>query len=352
MTFILSLIVVIGLVVFVHELGHFLAAKSVGIRVERFSIGFPPKMVGKKIGETEYCISWIPLGGYVKMAGMIDETSNKETSSLTGAPWEFQSKPTWAKLLAITGGVLMNFFFAFLIYTFVIGVRGIGEPGPAVVGAVHSGLPAEEAGFEAGDRIVSIEGQSIEGWEDLVAIIHNRAEQETQITVQRDDETFQITATPRKGQVPVDGDFKEVGLLGIEAEPVFRSVGPLEAISAGWQSTAGAFKIVITSIRLLVSGKASVKDLSGPIGIAKMSAQAAESGALSLLAFVAFISINIGFLNILPIPALDGGHLLVVLWEGLTRRPLSTRVKLAIQQVGMVLLLALMVLIIINDLTK
>ena len=144
----------------------------------------------------------------------------------------------------------------------------------------------------------------------------------------------------------------EVGLIGVGPDLIYRSISFGEAITAGYHSTIGAFRLVILSIRLLVSGQASVRDLSGPIGIAKMAGQAAESGILSLLAFVAFISVNIGFLNILPIPALDGGHLVVILLEGIRRKALSTKVKLIIQQIGVVIILVLMVLIIVNDLTK
>ncbi|MBU1700384.1 MAG: RIP metalloprotease RseP [Candidatus Eisenbacteria bacterium] len=351
MTFVLSLIVVIGLVVFVHELGHFLAAKAVGIRVERFSIGFPPKIVGKKFGDTEYCLSWIPLGGYVKMSGMIDESMDGETA-ITGAPWEFQSKPTWAKTLAITGGVLMNFLFAFLIYTFVIGVRGIGEAGPSIIGEIQPGYPAEAAGLQVKDEVVEIDGALISTWDELVESIHAKPERSVQLKIRRGEEIFDVELTPKRGTIPIGEDMVDVGLIGVSPDLMYRSASFGEAITAGYQSTIGAFRLVFLSIRLLVSGQASVRDLSGPIGIAKMSAQAAKSGILSLLAFVAFISINIGFLNILPIPALDGGHLIVVLWEGITRKVISTKVKLIIQQVGVVIILALMVLIIVNDLTK
>jgi regulator of sigma E protease len=342
---------VIFIVILVHELGHFLAAKSVGIRVERFSIGFPPKMVGRKFGETEYCLSWVPLGGYVKMAGMIDESLDSG-KGLTGAPWEFMSKPTWAKIFVVSAGVIMNFILAFALYTGVTMARGVGETGAAIVGSLAPGYPAEEVGLEVGDVVTAIDGAPISTWLEMVDLIHRRPEEPTEIALRRGAEEFSVVVVPRRGQLPMDGELVEVGLIGIGPELVFKKVGVGRAVSEGWLSTKGAFNLVITSIRLLISGQASVKDLSGPVGIAKMSAESAKAGMSALLAFVAFISVNIGFLNILPIPALDGGHLIMVLWEGFARRPISNKVKLAIQQVGMVFILLLMVLIIFNDFTK
>jgi regulator of sigma E protease len=350
-TAILSFIVVIGIVIFVHELGHFLAAKAVGIRVERFSIGFPPKMVGWKRGDTEYCISWIPLGGYVKMAGMIDE-SLKGEGSVTGAPWEFMSKPTWAKILVVCAGVLMNFLLAFIIYTGVTAVRGIGETREAIIGEIQPGFPAEKIGLQVGDEIVEVQGQPVSTWSELVDLIHARPEIPTQIKIRRGNELLSFEVTPRRGQIPVDGEIREVGLIGIAPKLFFRPASPGEALSVGWSSTVGAMRMVLTSVGLLVTGRASLRDLSGPVGIAKLSAQSAKGGVLSLLVFIAFISVNIGFLNILPIPALDGGHLALVLYEGVTRRPINNRVKMAIQQIGVVFLLLLMAFIIWNDFTK
>lgn len=351
LTTIAYFIPVIFIVILVHELGHFLAAKSVGIRVERFSIGFPPKIVGKKYGETEYCLSWIPLGGYVKMSGMIDESLDGE-KGITGAPWEFMSKPTWAKIFVVSAGVIMNFILAFVLYTGVTMSRGVGETDQAIVGSLSPGYPAEELGIQVGDQILEIEGMSITSWIECVNLIHERPEEPTRIKILRGEETLALEVTPRRSQLPVDGELIEVGLIGIGPELVFKKVGFGRAVADGWLSTKGAFSLVITSVRLLISGQASINDLSGPVEIAKMSAESAKSGLPTLLAFVAFISVNIGFLNILPIPALDGGHLIMVLWEGFTRRPISNKVKLGIQQVGMVFILLLMAIIIFNDFTK
>ncbi|MBD3235324.1 MAG: PDZ domain-containing protein, partial [Candidatus Eisenbacteria bacterium] len=178
---ILSFIIVIGVIIFVHELGHFLAAKSVGIRVEAFSLGYPPTALRKQVGETEYRLSWIPFGGYVKMAGMIDEGLEGE-SSLTGAPWEFSSKNTGQKLWVITAGVLMNLLLAILIYTGITAARGVAEPEGTFVGAVSAGDPADEAGLQAGDRILVINGVTVTTWEEMVDEIYAQPEEELLIS--------------------------------------------------------------------------------------------------------------------------------------------------------------------------
>ncbi len=351
---------VLGLVVVVHELGHFLAAKAVGIRVEQFSIGYPPRMIGKRIGDTDYCLSWIPLGGYVKMAGMIDESMDNP-EKITGAPDEFMSKKTWQKVLVITAGVIMNFILAIVIFTGVTMVEGVPEVKDAIVEAVSAGMPAEAAGLKPGDRIISVDGVTVTDWQGLVAHIHSHPEQEIQLTWLRlpegapeGAEPLGMTASliPKRDKTLVAGEIKEVGLIGISPRATFRPVGPGAAVVAGVTLTGRNIQLGIDTIRMLFTGQATVKDLGGPIAIAKWSGDSARGGFTSLILFVAFISINIGFLNILPIPVLDGGHLVLVLWEGITRRPISTRVKLGIQQVGMVLMLMLMVVVIFNDIGR
>lgn len=345
---IISFIVVLGIIIFVHELGHYLAARSVGIRVEAFSLGYPPNVISKKVGETDYRLGCVPLGGYCKMAGMIDEGVEGE-SSLTGASWEFQSKNALQKLWVITAGVLMNLLLAILIYTGITAVRGVAEPDGACIGGLSAGDPAEQVGLQQGDRILSIEGVAVGTWDELVAEIYPRPEQEIQIVYEREGETHEVAITTMRRMADVDGGIQEVGLIGINPELVYRPAHFSEVLVSGVVGTTWVIRMVGTSLGMLVSGQASIRDLGGPVLIAKMSGQSARQGLTAFLGFIAFVSVNIGCINLLPFPALDGGHMLIILGEAVTRREIPTRVKMAIQQVGMLILLALIVFIIIND---
>ena len=340
---------VLGLVVTIHELGHFLAAKAVGIRVEQFSIGYPPRLWGKRIGDTDYCLSLIPLGGYVKMAGMIDE-SLEHPDKITGAPDEFMSKNTWQKMLVISAGVIMNFLLAVGIYTAVTLSEGVPETREPIVESVNSGFPAEAAGLKSGDRIVEVGGAAVTTWTAMVEVIHSNAEKPLLIKWERDGQPMQAEITPKKDKTLVDGEIAEVGLIGVAPHITYAKVGPGRAFVEGWKLLGANLKMGFGTIKMLFTGKAGVKDLGGPVKIAEWSGQAAKAGFVALILFAAFISINIGMLNILPFPVLDGGHLAMVLVEAVARRPISTKVKLGIQQVGMLLLLALIVVITFNDL--
>jgi regulator of sigma E protease len=342
-------LVTIGIIIFIHELGHFLAAKAVGIRVERFSIGYPPRVYGRKYGDTDYCISAIPLGGYVKMSGMIDESLGGE-ETLTGAPHEFMSKKAWEKGLVITAGVIMNFILAFLIFSFLAGVQGIPVAALPVVNEVVAGSPAELAGLRPADRIISIDGTPVETWEQLVGIIQKNPDRSLEVRWTRAGAEMQATVVPKGEESKVGGQTKQVGKIGIAMGPYykFEKVGPGGAIKAGWDMTIGGGGLVLKSLWRAVTGF-SMKELGGPIAIANASKQAADAGVLYLLNLIGMLSLSIGLLNLLPIPALDGGHLVIVVVEGVTRRRIGDKVKIAIQQVGMVLLLLLMVGVIAKD---
>lgn len=345
----LSFVVVLGIVIFVHELGHFLAAKAVGVRVERFSIGYPPRLFGRRYGDTDYCISAIPFGGYVKMTGMIDESM--DGTPLTGAPHEFMSKNTAQKVLVITAGVIMNFLLASLIYTGITLSEGIPFVKAPVIEMVSAGQPAERAGLLQGDRIVAIDGRPIETWDAMVEIIHGSAGQTLRIEWERAGERLTAEVVPEGTDAPVGGETRRVGLIGISPRYEYRPVGFFEAIGHGFLLTGSNAALFAQAVwRSLTSF--SVKEFGGPIAIAKMAGQSAQAGAIAFLLFLAMINVSIGLLNILPFPVLDGGHLVIILAEGVARRPLATKAKMAIQQVGMVLLLALMVKVIWQDLGR
>lgn len=346
-----AFLIVIGVVVVIHEFGHYIAARSVGIRVERFSIGYPPRMIGKKIGDTDYCISWLPLGGYVKMAGMIDESLDNP-EKITGSPDEFMSKNFFQKAWVISAGVIMNFILAWGIYTAITTMEGVPEFEDPVVEQVSPGFPAEGAGIQPGDRFVEADGQPVTTWTNLVDVIHGNAETPITLVWEREGQRMSAEVVPQREEILVGGDMTEVGMIGITPRATFREVGFPEAIQSGFLQTGRFLAMGVNTIKALVTGQAGVKDLGGPVIIGKWAGDSAKGGPQSLILFIAFISINIGLLNILPIPALDGGHLALITVEAVARRPLSTNLKVRIQSVGMIALLGLMAVIIFNDLGR
>lgn len=346
-----SFVVVIGVIILVHEWGHYIAARLMGIRVDTFSIGFGPAITSWRRGATEYRVAWFPLGGYVKMAGMVDESLDGE-DAITGAADEFMSKRTWQKAFVISAGVIMNGVLAVVLYTIIAGFWGVGTPSTEpVLGGLRPGMPAAAAGMEPGDRVLGVAGQPVADWTSLASAIHLRPGEPVELTLVREGraDTLRVTVTPQPSLQPDKG---QVGLIGIEPEVVVERVGPLEAVAAGLSRTGMEVVTAYQTIKTLVTGQAGLKDLGGPILIAQMSGVSARGGLASFLAFLAFISVNIGFLNILPIPVLDGGHLVYIAIEAAIRRPLPTRLKLWIQQAGMILLLLVMVLVMKNDVVR
>ena len=419
---ILRLIIGLGVLVFIHELGHFLLAKLVGIRVERFSLGFPPRMFGKKVGDTDYCISWIPLGGYVKMSGMIDETM--EQDAIKGESWEFMSKPVYQRFLVIFAGPAMNIILAMFMFGAIAYVIGLKEPLglavgkikseivitetglqhgdmivavenqpvktwfeleplkkesgsinltierdgniqnvsfasafidsieknlPAIVGNLQDDFPAKEVGLQAGDRIVAIDSLQVRTWSDLTDIIYNSAEKTIVIEWERGGQHFSSEIIPKKQK----GQNKDYGLIGISYPVIEKELNPWQACKHGVVKSWEITQLIGKSINMIFSGEQPFKDaFAGPIMIAKIAKESAKDGEANFLAFVAFLSLNLGLLNLLPIPVLDGGHIIFLIIEGIIRRPISPKVKLVIQQVGMVILLAFMLFVIVNDIKR
>ena len=347
----ISFVVVLGVVVFVHEFGHFAAAKLMGARVEAFSIGFG-KLFGFKKGDTEYRIGYIPLGGYVKISGMVDEFM-EDGGGIEGKPWEFQSKSTPAKMLMITAGVIMNFILGFMIYTGITLFEGkpVADES-AIIGTVAEDYPAFEAGLQPGDRVLAIDGVEAADWNTFRDLVRLRANQDTEIRWISGSDTLTATVVPREEQIVEDEQILAVGMIGVGPQVVYQPAGLGTAIVAGAQSTWNIIDLSIQSVGMLIRGDASVKDLTGPAGIVYLSGQTARAGWVSFISFIAFISISIGFLNILPFPVLDGGHLVYILIEAIIRRPVSTKVKIVLQQVGMALLLILVLVVTYHDILR
>ena len=387
MTFLWATIFVLGILVFVHELGHFIAARSVGIRVERFSIGFPPRFIsitsisygwnirfyfyknvggkliwspvyekqikrkGRIASGTEYVLSLIPLGGYVKMAGMIDESLDNQ---ITDDPDEFMSKPTWAKYWVLSAGVIMNLITAFIIFSGISYIQGTSEiVDEPVVSKLRPDMPAIEAGVLPGDRIVAIDGSKINTWEELTNKIHKIPNTPITLTIDRNEIKFDISLTTTSMVIPNSNNMVDtLGIIGIAPEIIYSDILFGDALVSGFGATLNSVSMIIMSLKMLTTGAASVSDLGGPIMIAQFAGEAANEGWIPLLYFMALISVNLAFLNILPIPGLDGGHIFILLIESFIRRPLTLKSRIVIQQIGMTFLLILMVTVVYNDISR
>jgi regulator of sigma E protease len=342
---ILSTVVVLGVLILIHELGHFWAAKAVDIEVSRFSIGFGPKIVGFKRGETEYVLAAIPLGGYVKMEGMVGEDAV--------APLEGKTEPARPPSVIIAG-VTMNFLFAFVAFTFV--AKSEAAVDPIIAGTVKDS-PAERAGFQRGDMIVELDGRRIRGWVEVLQYVGMRPETLIRFTVERDGQRLDLEATTetKVEYNTIVRDSVDVGAVGIELweDQAVRDLTLTESVAAGWHRT-GAWTLEIFSfLERIVTGRGSTKELGGPIVIGQLSGAAARQGLAAFLNFMAIISVNLAVLNLLPIPVLDGGHLVFLFAEGVRGgRPVSPQNRLRWTQVGMILVMGLMVLAFANDIMR
>lgn len=349
---ILATIFLLAVLVFAHELGHYLAARSVGVRVERFYIGFNVFGLGikKKIGHTEFGLGLLPLGGYVKMAGALDETMD---TTLTGEPWEFQSKKPWQKIWILSAGVIANTILAIIVFGGITLASGVSESDPsAVVGSVVEEYPAKAAGILEGDRITSINGVAVGDWTAMTTLIHSRPDEEILVGYSRNDVPREAAITTKATQTLIDDEIKTVGMIGIGPVVHTRPATLGDAVVAGFTMTQRWFVLTYKSLGMIITGKASFKDIGGPILIGQMAGQSASAGFINLLGLLAIISVNFAFINILPIPALDGGQVFMVLIETAIRRPLSLKTRMAVQQVGMLALLTLMVVVIFNDIAR
>lgn len=430
LTSIFYFIITIGVLVFIHELGHFAAAKLFHMRVDRFSIGFPPRAFGKKIGDTDYCVSWIPIGGYVKIAGMIDESFDTAHLDQEPQPWEFRAKPIWQRMIVISAGVIMNILLALgilwtvaftegkvlqpitsigyvlpesaamsagiergdlikeingtpvqywndvenMIYAQLMGeditllvdrngqdvvlsldresIPSISEERFGIypsgvlptVGAVDAGKPAEGIGLLPGDLIRSINGEPVDFY-TLSSTVQQNAETEMLLEWERDEQLMSALVTPT-----------DEGRIGITLRPVY--TGPTEriqytffgALAEGASSLWGITTLIFKNIYAIIAGSVSFSEsVGGPVRIAQMATESAQVGFLTFLTVIAWLSLSLAILNILPFPALDGGHLMFLLYEGIFGREIPSKIKIAIQQAGFFLLLVFMAFVVYND---
>jgi len=346
---IIATIIVLGVLIFVHELGHFLVAKLSRVGVLTFSLGFGPKLFGKKVGETQYQVSAVPLGGYVKMIG--EEPGEKIPPELLAK--SFSAQPVGRRLGIVFAGPLFNFLFAVVAFAvaFVVGLPSLLPE----VGEVTPDFPAYQAGLQPGDRILEVNGSPVKRWEDLAKVIHESSDRPLQLKVEREQKAFTVSVTPQVStQKNLFGDDVRVGLIGIKpsGNTFIERADPFTAIYRAVLQSWRVTELTVLSIYKIIEGKISAKTIGGPILIAQLAGQQAKAGILSLVIFMAVISINLVILNILPIPVLDGWHLLIFLLEAVIGRPVSLKIRERAQQIGVFIIIFIMLLVFYNDITR
>ena len=340
---------VLSLLIIFHEWGHFLAARLCGVQVLRFSVGFGPRLLGKTIGETEFCISAIPLGGYVKLLGEGEEEIPPHLRDRA-----FSAKPLGQRAFIVFAGPLFNFLLAWFIFTLFFAVKGKPLLLPEV-GKVLDNGPAAQAGIKPGDLVTAVNGVPVRTWDDLTRLVRNHGSRPLVLRIKRKEEILTIRLRPQIRTVKnLFGEEVRVPVIGIVASGRFvtQKIPPYRAFTEGLIRTLALIKLTLVAIVKLVERVLPLSSLGGPLLIAQMAGQQAREGFLALLLFAGILSVNLGVINLLPIPMLDGGHLFFYGIEALRGRPLSLRTRERIQKVGLALLLALMVLVFYNDLAR
>lgn len=352
--YLLAFVIILSIVVVVHEGGHFFAARRCGVQVEAFSIGFGKKLWSRKDKKgTEWRVCAIPLGGYVQMLGDDDAASATKTKKeLTDEEKKktFFMQPVWKRAIIIFAGPFMNYVLAFVVFWGVFSVVGDFKI-PPVVGKVMEGSAAQEVGIIKGDKILEINGMKIEDFKDLKrAIVLDNYNRQIDIKIQRGEEILNLQTKPK-----LEGDDK-LPMLGVVSdesiEPTFRKYNIFEAFNQAGLMVYEINRDTLVYLGQLISGKRGASELRGPVGIAEASGDAAQGGFLVFVLFLAQVSIGIGFVNLLPIPVLDGGHLALMLWEVIFRKPLSEKAQNVLLRIGMSLLLTLVVFTLFKDVPR
>jgi regulator of sigma E protease len=347
---VIATIVVLGILIFVHEFGHFLLAKLLGVKVQAFSLGFPPKLISKTWGETEYRLSVIPLGGYVKLLGENpdDEVAPEEEHR------SFSHHPLWHRALIVLAGPGFNLLFAVLALSLTFAISGIPYLIPKV-GEVMPDSPAAQAGLKKDDLVTAIDGKTITRWEELVTTVRLSAERPLALAVKRGEAELTLTITPKRMETTnIFGQKVSAVLIGVASSEHYAvdRVNPLTAFTTGAAYTGRIVEITVLSLWKLLTQEIPITTLGGPILIAQVAGKQAEQGINSLVHFMALLSVNLTLLNLLPIPILDGGHLVFILWEAVRGKPLAMKHREMAQALGLMLILALMVVVFYQDLQR
>ncbi|MFQ3574336.1 MAG: RIP metalloprotease RseP [Thermodesulfovibrionales bacterium] len=356
MTF-LSAVLLFGFIIFIHELGHFIVAKRFNVKVLKFSIGFGPKVLGRKIGETEYVLSAIPLGGYVKMLGEdIEDSENmspQEIEELRNDPRSFKNQPVSKRIAIVFAGPLFNLLTAVVIF-FGIYIYGIPTLVP-VIGEVMPDSPAYKAGLQPNDKVVMLDNKKINQWGEMTEIIHKSANKPIKVRIIRGEQTLDFTIVPEEKVIKdLFGEDKKVGLIGIKPtdQTFIVREDPLTALDKSLSKTVEIIYLTLVGIVKIIQKIIPADNIGGPILIFQMAEKTASLGIISFLTFTAIISINLGILNLLPIPILDGGHIVFFLIEGIIKRPINEKVIIVSQKVGLALIIALMAFAMYNDIFR
>lgn len=340
-------IILFGFLIFIHEFGHFLAAKLSGVRVLKFSIGFGPKIISKRIGETEYLLSAVPLGGYVKMYG-------EEAGEVIDEKRSFKHQPVYKKIFIVFAGPLFNIIGAIALF-WIIFVHGVPVLKP-VIGEVIPDSVASKAGLQKGDKIIEIEGQKITNWFEMAQFIQQNPNKLLKFKIERKSEIIEIEITPQAKEAKnLFGEKIVVGQIGIKPDDkaVFiKKEDPITALNKSVEKCYEIVKLTYLTIVKIFQRVVSTDVIGGPILIFQTAGKTAEQGLVSFLSFAAIISINLGVLNLLPIPVLDGGHILFFLIEAVRRKPLSEKFIAVSQKIGIAFLIALMMLAFYNDIIR
>lgn len=331
-------IFVFGLLVLVHELGHFFTAKMVGMRVDEFAIGFGPKLISYQYGETLYSLRIVPLGGFNKIAGMDPDEEQDQYS--------FNAKSIPARMLVIVAGSAMNFVLPVVLFMTIFLSAGIDTPSAQpIIGNVFAGRPAAHAGLVVGDRIVAVNNVEITSWQQFVSIVQVNANNKLALRYEHQGNLLNTTVTPEYDEKA------NRGIIGIMPQLDKKYPGFVEAVSLACKQTYMVASSMVVGIGQMITGKVAA-DVAGPIGVAQMAGEVAKLGLMPLLQFAAFLSINLGLINLLPVPVLDGGHLVTLAVEGLRGKPLEKKHMQFIQMIGFTLLMLLFLLATYKDISR